>query len=704
VTVENFTLPEGAASFRITAAIYQTAGTADFTDFKLQHNNGKDFAIPNHDFSSNKPSPRPPPMVVPDDAAWSYSFNVNNEYNYLHFIGLELDAELVQFDTPESLRYLTSKGTARSAFAMPYTATSSKGSAYWQICNIDKLEQSFVFSDENIPFEGALKITTFAIPFGNIVENWMAPLAKGAHAIRGHYIFQIMDKDKIVASATAAAADAQAAPEASFFGDGLTHNKQPHRAGLFTLADLSEFKVEIVDFRSSGQPEGEFAFRIELTDAAGDKFVVNRIQDLMITGDDEKLACAMQFDRYDIPSGWFTGKFGKKLPEKITVEADLRAALREGIKPVKVTAEFSAAATEKSLPVIQKTHCILPGEGRIVVLVDTMLPRDAQTGPATAKKIIGQIAKGNYTEVAMFVMGNRAISCADVGNPYMKRIHDWDPVRVVREETRKNNLKFSGMVCLIPEGVAKLVGFLAKHPEYAMRNTAGELVGWLDPAVPEVREYRIKDIVAIVRKYEIDGIQLDYARVPKGPSDRGAEIYQKEFGKDPRAFAYGSEDYQHWFQWQGEQLTRLVRELRAELKKVNPSIELSAYVQGSRYSEVGSWLENHQPIKDWLKEGLLDYIAPTGYVYDMLRYKCWSKRQIDYCRRYNPNVPVYITIGVRSTGGKIKDLEELIDQINEAQRLGADGVEFFHWHVLSKFNDALVKERYNAPAGAPEKQ
>ena len=88
----------------------------------------------------------------------------------------------------------------------------------------------------------------------------------------------------------------------------------------------------------------------------------------------------------------------------------------------------------------------------------------------------------------------------------------------------------------------------------------------------------------------------------------------------------------------------------------------------------------------------------------MLRFKCWSRRQIDYCRQHNPKTPVYITLGIRSTGGELKDAQELIDQIDYAQELGADGVEFFHWHVTTKFNEQLVKERYNAPSQKPAVQ
>ena len=140
-----------------------------------------------------------------------------------------------------------------------------------------------------------------------------------------------------------------------------------------------------------------------------------------------------------------------------------------------------------------------------------------------------------------------------------------------------------------------------------------------------------------------------------------------------------------------------VRELRAALNRECPGIALSAYVPRYRFNGRSEWRELHQPFGAWLKENLLDRVFPTGYVYDMLRYQCWSKRQVDYCRKHNPTVPVAITIGVGSSHGRILDLEELVDQIDNANRCGADGVGFFRWQFLADFSDGLAETRYARP-------
>jgi len=708
-----FTVPEGADGFKVVACVYLAKGTAEFTAFQLQNDKAEAVELPNGDCtkppvavpSKTDASKRAsgikaaePNFPVPEDAVWSYSFKVGNDTNSFHITGVTLDAELVQFDGPESLRYLTGRGSARSAKAMPYHLASPAGSSFWIFCNLDRREQVCVWSEERIPLAGENKKVDFAIPFTRNFQDWYSSFAKGAFALRGHLYFQVLDGKKLVTLARQKAVDAQVSPEASFFGSGRTRGNQPLRAGLFTLADLSKFKVEIVDFRSSGKAEGEFAFRIRLTDAAGEVFPVNRVQSLAVTGDGRELVCAAQVDRYDIPTGWFVGKFGSALPKEIRIASRMRASTRDGVKPVAAEAVFSGAATKEGVPCIKKQFCVKPGEIRAVMLYAPILPTGAVEGEAAARALVAKLKKDHYTELLTFAFGNRCWAHAQFDTPYMKNPFAFDLFKVLREETRKAGLMFTAVVCLLTEGAEKPMGFLAEHPEYAMTDGKGGKRGWLDPAVPEVRAYRVRDIVAVAKKYQLDGIQLDYARLAAGPSDRGAELYKAEFGKDPRTFVSGSEDYRRWYKWESEQLTRLVREIRTALDRECPGIDLSAYVQGYRYNGDRVWQEMHQPFGDWLKEGLMNRIFPTGYVYDMLRYECWIKRQIEYCRRHNPAVPIGITIGVGSSHGKILDLEELVDQIDTANRFGADGALFFHWKSLSEFSDGLAETRYHTPS------
>ena len=694
-----FTIPEKAEGFQVIACIYQAKGSADFTDFRLFDEKGEPIPIHNPRFEL-KPGDKTEGLgidEIPEDAVWNYNFKIGRVGNTFFFTGLHLGAELVQFDSPTSLAYLPAEGEGRSKKAMSCTLCSTEGSSYWRLCNISTFEQTYMWSNEAIPLEGGLKKVAFPIPFTTPHPEYHCALSKGAYAFRGHHYFRIMEGDKYLGSAQQIAVDAQISPEAGFFGESRSGNPQPMREGLFTLANLSSFQVDIVDFRSTGKPGGEYAFRLELTDADGARLPVNRAHSIAVEGADSA-ACSPLFDRYSVPTGWFVGRYGKELPKELGLSIAMRASTAAGIREVVAKGRFGTAATASPIPVVdQEPFCIRPDEARSVCLPRQALPPEEAEGLARVKFIIDWMKRAHLKELMPFAIGNRCEAIADLGNPYMVRPHSWDVFRVLREETEKAGIRLSGLVCLLPEGAERPKGFLKEHPEFAMTDSKGELTGWMDPAVPEVHEYRVRDIVTLAKKYRLDGVQLDYARLNSRPSQRGAELYMEKFGKDPRTFVHSGEEYKHWFAWESENLTNLVREIRAALKAECPQVKLSAYVQGSRYRGERLWNEDHQPYGKWLREGLLDVIAPTGYIYDMLQYRCWVKRQVEYCRAHNPAIPIHITVGVQTSHGRIEDLKELVDQIDYANRLGADGAEFFQWMGLEPFLEGLSKTRYTAP-------
>jgi uncharacterized lipoprotein YddW (UPF0748 family) len=194
---------------------------------------------------------------------------------------------------------------------------------------------------------------------------------------------------------------------------------------------------------------------------------------------------------------------------------------------------------------------------------------------------------------------------------------------------------------------------------------------------------------------------LDYCRIAQYPSDRGAEIYQKQFGIDPRPFKYGSPEYIKWYKWASKELDKFVGEIHTELKKINPNIKISAYIQGDKYSGESYWEGSAQRHLNWVKEGNIEIICPTGYIYDMLRFKAWSKRQINLCHKANSNVPCAVTIGVLSSHGALANSDEMIEQIKILDELGGEGASFFRWEFLEKWLKPLKEKSYSVPASVP---
>ena len=205
-----FTPPADCAVFNVICCIYTAKGVAEFTGFKLFDANNKEIKLPNGDCSKapvkavplagKKKAVKKPVKkeYIPEDAVWSYRFNVDGKENSLHITGLTLDAELVDYTGKSNVKLLKGKGTARSEHAMKYNLGSPMGSSHWRFCNMTTLEQVMVFSKEAIPLTGDFKQTEFAIPFTGHFDDWQSSFAKGSYAIRGHHYFQVRDGKKLV--------------------------------------------------------------------------------------------------------------------------------------------------------------------------------------------------------------------------------------------------------------------------------------------------------------------------------------------------------------------------------------------------------------------------------------------------------------------------------------------------------------------------
>ena len=696
-------VPEKAVTMKVTAFNYMGAGESLFDNFILKNTGGDAIKLPNADFESapaiaakNK-SEQP---GAPAGCIWEFKVNIPARKldTTAYIMNIRINPDIVHYDGPESIRFLHGEGKAQFTAPVPAYLSTYPNTSYWRMIHLDNLTQTLAWSQEKIEMNSGRPVN-FAIPFTRRFDSYFDPFSKGPYMIRGHHYFSVYADGKLAGTAKENAFNSQISPEASFFGNARTAQTKAFRGTLFTLADLSgQFSVNVEDFRSSGVPGGWFGFKLTLTDASGAKFPVNRVSNMSVSGDGKTLDCSMLFDPWDVPQGYFTGRYGDQMPGQVEIKISLSAATPVGSKILELKKKFPVAACGDE----PKVPLPLPApdkELRLIFLNPSIFSVDPAIGPQQIKEMVDKAKRDNFNMIVCFIIGNRAWMSAPLSNPYFRLTHDkYDFFAELRKNCREAGIKLGGTVCTLPEGAEKPGGILVKHPEFGMRNSTGQIMGWLDPAVPEVRAYRVKNIVEAARKYELDDISLDYCRLSSGSSDRGAEIYREQFGKDPRTFKYGTPDYIHWFNWDSRNLTLLVREIREALKKESPKTGLSAYVQGFKYSGNDAWCDNHQPFIDWLKAGYLDIIYPTGYIYDMLQYKSWSKRQIDACKKANPRIPCLITIGVGSSHGRLETFEELLYQINAITELGGSGAAFFHWSSLDKWADELGKTRYSHPA------
>jgi len=180
------------------------------------------------------------------------------------------------------------------------------------------------------------------------------------------------------------------------------------------------------------------------------------------------------------------------------------------------------------------------------------------------------------------------------GNPGVSP--GYDALQFAVEECHKRGMECHAWVVTIPVGRWNGTGcrhLRRTHPKL-LRKIGNE--GYMNPEAEGTAEY-IADICReITRKYDIDGIHLDYIRYPETwritiPRQKGREY-----------------------------ITRIVRAVNHAVKKEKPWVKMSCSPVGkhsdlSRYSSNGwnAYWKVCQDAQGWLREGLMDQLYPMMY-------------------------------------------------------------------------------------------
>ena len=157
------------------------------------------------------------------------------------------------------------------------------------------------------------------------------------------------------------------------------------------------------------------------------------------------------------------------------------------------------------------------------------------------------------------------------------------------------------------------------HPDWfwydqrGRRQPLGDFYISLNPCLPEVRQYLVGLMREIATRYPVDGLHLDYIRFPMDHVAKGTDyphdkrtlaIYRSATGRRPQ------DDRNAWSRWRTDQVTQLVREIRAMQKQARPSMLLTAAC-GADLDEFRRYYFQDGPF--WLRSGLLDAVLVMNY-------------------------------------------------------------------------------------------
>ena len=195
---------------------------------------------------------------------------------------------------------------------------------------------------------------------------------------------------------------------------------------------------------------------------------------------------------------------------------------------------------------------------------------------------------------------------------------------------------------------------------------------YLDPGLPEVKDYLKHVFLDIVSNYEIDGLHLDYIRYP-----------DIEFGYNPAArkkymLEVDNHTPRNWQLWREQQVSDFVKDLNSQLKGIKPDMELSAAViselSKARYRYAQNWL-------NWLENQFIDRVYLMAYTKNDRNFETMIDSVADF------QLQDKIVIGVRAWDSqKTYSVQLIQNKINYVKKKELSGFAFYSYTGIKQNN------------------
>lgn len=250
---------------------------------------------------------------------------------------------------------------------------------------------------------------------------------------------------------------------------------------------------------------------------------------------------------------------------------------------------------------------------------------------------------------------------------------NFDPLEFVLAECHRRQMQCHAWMVCMPLGGKKylaqhgLSGFLEKNRSFITLHQ-GEY--YLEPSDPRTADYLASIAAEIVRKYQVDGIHLDYIRYPEKAATYPDKTHYARVGQA------GS-----LAQWRRDNITRIVYTIHDRIKEIRPQVALSSAPLGlydgrfgKRYFGWNAFDAGFQEVERWLEEDKHDFIVPMMYYKGDMFYPFVA----DWCLRSHGK-PVIPGLGIYRLGesGAGWDVKEIEKQIWWSRRMGAGGYALF---------------------------
>src|SRR5688572_29611678 len=149
---------------------------------------------------------------------------------------------------------------------------------------------------------------------------------------------------------------------------------------------------------------------------------------------------------------------------------------------------------------------------------------------------------------------------------------------------------------------------------WLLRDAAGSVTNasnsfsWMNPAVPQVRQFVIGIVTDAVKRYDLDGVQFDDRLawpIQFGYDTATRDIYRNETGREvPSNF-----NDAHFKQWRAQKVTSFAQEMTAAVKAIRPNAIVSSAPSVYPFSYDSYYVD----WPAWKNLGMFDEFVPQVY-------------------------------------------------------------------------------------------
>jgi uncharacterized lipoprotein YddW (UPF0748 family) len=277
-----------------------------------------------------------------------------------------------------------------------------------------------------------------------------------------------------------------------------------------------------------------------------------------------------------------------------------------------------------------------------------------------------------------------------------KTFGEWDPLAKFVAGARQRGLSVWPAICVCSSGHFEPKGILIDHPEWAIRDLEGKPLGFISPSHPQARKWLVSVLREIVRKYQPDGVLLDYLRYFNRPwqlDERSQSALDERLAADSTSSADQIRRKEQHIK--EDHLTQLAREISEALRSEKPNLKIAIYSWGPHVAH------DHCVAQDWptwVKEGYVDMVNISGYCYPgqygekyLEIFESRLRQSTEFAAQTGKSIPVSFALGVETSHGKVNSACDIERYLKAARRAGVNGTALFTWSTAQPYLDELTK-------------